>query len=193
MRSERISSLKDITRKSEEGQGTVEFALVFPVLMLFVIFIIDCGWILYQRAAFDYGYSHAGWAIRAEDLRDPGGYEENGVYTQNLVEVSADAVGTSIRQGIGEAALSGFLPENLAVENAEARMGNSEPEPVKIPDHKGDEALSFIVTRRLYLSADLTYRIRVLTPIGQMIFGKETEAKKHLDYERIVGKQVRTK
>ena len=43
-----IKSLFRKKKRSEEGQGTVEFALILPILFLIIFGIIDFGWLFFN-------------------------------------------------------------------------------------------------------------------------------------------------
>lgn len=45
----------------EKGQAMIEFALVFPLFIIFVFFIIDVGWISYQKVIFSYTTRNITW------------------------------------------------------------------------------------------------------------------------------------
>ena len=43
-----IKSLFRVKKRDEEGQGTVEFALILPILLLIIFGIIDFGWLFFN-------------------------------------------------------------------------------------------------------------------------------------------------
>ncbi len=190
----------------------VEFALVFPVFLLIVFFIIDCGWIIYQKASFDYGYTHASWNIDAGVLLDTGDYEREG----NLDEETDWAAGygsleKAMEESIRDSALIGFRPEELRIRILSAHIENDRETEMSVPgpnpenpeEHKfeNDEIKSFLTTRRMYVEAEVTCTFRALTPLGQSffgenmfqrkIFGKGVRETRILKYDRVVGKQIR--
>lgn len=51
-------------KKEEKGQAMVEYALVLPIFLLILLFIIDVGWIGYQKIMFDYTCRNSAWDLR---------------------------------------------------------------------------------------------------------------------------------
>lgn len=177
--------------ESEEGQGIAEFALVFPVLFALILFLMDCGYICCQMAAFDYGCTHASWAIDAALLNDTGSFEILSVRDDSVYIPSDEVIENAVRKGVTEDSLPGLVPSRLTVSDVNASIKNDETGYIGIPDHEGRKAEAQQITRRLTLSAKLTYSVNVLTPLGEAVFGKSFDTVKYLDYERIVGKQLR--
>lgn len=57
-------------RKGEKGQAMVEFALVFPLFIILVLFIIDVSWISYQKVMFSYTSRNVAWDFFDKNLDD---------------------------------------------------------------------------------------------------------------------------
>ncbi|WP_350343111.1 TadE/TadG family type IV pilus assembly protein [Proteinivorax tanatarense] len=49
--------------KNEQGQAMVEYALVLPVFLLLLMFVIDVGWITYQKVMFNHVCRRTSWDI----------------------------------------------------------------------------------------------------------------------------------
>lgn len=174
--------------KNETGQAMVEFALVLPLLLLILFFIIDFCWIGYQKASFEEGVSYASWDISANDLGDTDPIESipsERVYTGATVTAPLLA-------GIQDSSLWGFYPLHVTVTNATAKLYNSETTfnvPGRVPT---DTTAAISRTRHMDLEADLVYEIQPLTFVGQLFFGNTVEVEKHLECTRIVGSQHRS-
>ena len=81
------------SKRAEGGQAMTEFALVMPLFLIMCLFVIDFGWIAYQKAAFDYSYMHASWEVVSTDLSKHGSYEDKGsVSVPGAQKAVADAM-----------------------------------------------------------------------------------------------------
>lgn len=167
--------------RGEKGQSMVEFAMILPLFLLLIFFIIDFGWYAYQRSMFDQGYAHAGWNVSRAQLGDTDPIDEvpaAQVYTGSAVE-------TALADEVSASSLWGFIPANLTVSNARARLYNQETS-FAVPGRLEDDVVPAISrTRYMELEADLTYRIYPLTFVGHMLFGSYAEVDKTLSCTRV--------
>ena len=77
-----------LSLKQDNGQGMVEFALVFPIFIMIILFIIEVGWITYQQTVFDQSYQYSSWSVQASDFGDSDPLNtcpSSAVYTGNTV------------------------------------------------------------------------------------------------------------
>lgn len=61
-----ILSLMNINsdfKNSEKGQVMVEFAIVIPIFLLILFFLMDLGWIMYQKVMLDYTCRQIAWDL----------------------------------------------------------------------------------------------------------------------------------
>ena len=171
----------------ESGQSIVELALVLPVFLLILFFIIDFGWLAYQRASFEYGYMQASWSVSAEDLGDTDTLED----IPSEAVYSGAAVADTIRDDIKKSSL-GISPDNLSVLNAEAVLYNVE-EHFTVPGRTPYEMVAAVSrTRYMDLRALLRYYVQPVTYVGKFFFGDVVSFEKELERTRIVSTQSRT-
>lgn len=50
-------------KKNEKGQAMVEYAIVLPIFLLVMMFLMEIGWITYQKVIFDYTCRNTAWEI----------------------------------------------------------------------------------------------------------------------------------
>lgn len=174
--------------KKETGQGMVEFAIVFPIFFMMLLFIIEISWVTYQRSIFDQGYIYSGWSVTAGDLNDGDPMEvipSQSVYTGSIV---ADP----IRNSVSQSSLWGFIPGNFSVTNAKAVLYNKQDE-FDVPGRNPSDIVPAISrTRYMDLKAELSYQVYPLTFFGRQLFGNRITMRKELVCTRIVGSQHRS-
>lgn len=169
------------SKRAEGGQAMTEFALVMPLFLIMCLFVIDFGWIAYQKAAFDYSYMHASWEVVSTDLSKHGSYEDKG-------SVSVPGAQKAVAEAMSGNAFIGYDPANLSVSSASATLYN-EVSTFSVPDRQGNPTDADSVTRHLALKAELSYQVK---PIVGLVFGPLTVTK-NLDIDRVVGVEHRTK
>lgn len=168
-------------KRGEHGQAMTEFALVLPIFLIMCFFIIDFGWIAYQKAAFDYSYMHASWEVVGSDLSKHGSYEDKD-------SVSVPGSEAAVADALSSNPFIGYDPANLTVTSASATLYNSVSK-FSVPDRTGASSDADSVTRHLALKAELSYEVK---PILGIAIGPITLTKS-LDIDRIVGVEHRTK
>lgn len=172
---------------NESGQSIVEMALVLPVFLLILFFIIDFGWLAYQRASFEYGYMQASWSISADDLGDTDPLED----VPSEIVYSGDVVSDTIRNDIKNSSM-GISSDNLSVINAEAVLYNVE-EHFTVPGRTSYETLYAVSrTRFMNIRAVLRYYVQPVTYVGKFFFGNVVSFEKELDRTRVVRTHSRT-
>lgn len=172
--------------KNDSGQAMVEFALTFWIYILITFFIIDFGWVAFQRASFEYGYMRSSWSVSASDLNDEDKLEEVPSKEEYTDEV-ADLLFSKLTN-----CSPGIIEGNVAISGANAILHN---EKVKydVPDNYGNPVEASSITRYMKLNADISYVIHPLTPIGSMVFGDDITVDRTLDCTRIVRTQQRSR
>lgn len=174
--------------KQDKGQGMVEFALVFPIFFMIILFIIEVGWMSYQQTVIDQSYQYSSWSVQASDFGDSDPMDtcpSKAVYSGNTVS-------DPLVERIKEASFWGFLPENLTVSDAQAVMENEEVTfsvPGRTP---ADTATAISRTRYMDLKATLSYDIYPLTFLGRQVFGSRVTKEKKLSCSRVVATQHRS-
>jgi hypothetical protein len=172
----------------DSGQGMVEFALVFPIFITIILFIIEAGWMTYQQTVFDQSYQYSSWTIGASDLGDFDPLDS----CPSRAVYSGNAVSEPFVEKLKEASFWGFIPENLTVSNAQAEMHNEEDTffvPGRAP---GDTVTAISRTRYMKLEATLSYDIYPLTFLGRQVFGDRVVKEKKLSCNRIAATQHRS-
>lgn len=104
-------------KKGERGQAMVEFALVLPVLVLFLCGIIDFGWIFYNQIAINNGcregaryavihYYQEDWATLQS--------KTDTYVNQSIVGVTPDSIGLALG-GAGSDSLTVTVDKDVTV------------------------------------------------------------------------------
>ncbi len=173
--------------QSDSGQALIEFALTVWLLIMITFAIIDFSWISFQRASFEYGYMYASWSISANDLGDTDPLEE----VPSEAEYTGTAVSDILFDDINDRS-PGIIDSNLMIMNANAKLYN-EADHYNVPGRTpGNPVQAISRTRYMDLTADFSYVIRPLTPIGGMLFGNDITVEKELACIRVVGTQHRS-
>ncbi len=175
-----------VKKQNDSGQAMVEFALTLWIFLLIIFFIIDFGWVAYQRTSFEYGYIHSSWAISADDLGDKDPLDED----PSEASYSGTLVSDALSDELDERS-PGIIAANMTITNAKAELYNK-PETYKVPGRTGDAIEAVSRTRYMDLSADFSYVIRPITPIGKMFFKEEITVEKELERTRVVRTQHRS-
>ena len=179
--------------RNEQAQAMVEFALVLPIFLGIVLFILDAGWIAVQRTAFENGFMHATWTVSAEQIGDTGSHfedEEETVYTIG--------VGDALKANIKEGNIWGLFSDNLSVSEASATCYNEAKQDLYVPSTDGKELNATSITRYMRLKAKISYDIYPLTFVGGTLFFPKGEGLqkitlvKEYDATRVLKSESRT-
>jgi hypothetical protein len=175
-------------KPKEAGQAMVEFALAIIVFIPILFFIMDFGWITFQRVIFEYGYMHSSWDISASDLDDYDPLEE----VPSSKTYSGPKVAIPLREEL-ISSTAGIIASNLNIVYANAELHNEDDETkYSVPSRTGDSVDAYSRTRYMVLTAKITYIIHPLTPIGNLIFDDPMEIEKDLSRTKVVGTQHRS-
>lgn len=193
--------MKRLCSKRENGQAMVEWALVFPIFLLLVCVVIDFSWLGYQQLLFEGAYQVAAWDFSLKTINPSTGYVLsdadiiNGIIPYDYTALSPGDVikvgGTTYPLGEG---LRLYLLENapgllksswLSVADAGAHF---EIKDVREVYPAGTDKSITLDTYQLkvYLEADLEYKVKLLTPVTKVFFPSgEKVLQKKMIRERI--------
>lgn len=177
--------LLNLRKPRDAGQAAVEFALAILIFLPILFFIMDFGWVTFQKASFEYAYMHASWEA-ALPLNDPQPIDSLIDYDADPVQVKA----ALLQQMKNSAAI--IIGDNLDIptDTAKAHFHTDQKKfeaPSSNPD-KNETPISS--TRTVHLQADIKYTIHPLTPFGSLFFSSDPITK-HLDCTRVVRMQHR--
>lgn len=173
--------------KDERGQAMVEFALVFPIFLVIVLFIVDASWVAMQRTAFDHGCMMSTWTITPGEI----GYND---YAQEF-ETTAN-VGDALRVNIQKSNIWGLLPDNISISNARARC-YSQKGSFNVPIGQGNSSDSDVLEASsenwyMDLSATIHYDIYPLTFVGSWFFSNRVTVEKQYEATTALQAEKRT-
>ena len=175
------------SKKNDSGQALVEFAFALLLFIPILFFIIDFGWVTFQRSAFEHSYMQSSWAVSASDLGD----------FDHLDEVPSLAVysGTTVSDALlshMRGSSPGLIEGNLSISSAQAELYN-EMDSFTVPGRSVGETISAVSrTRYMQLNARVSYAVSPLTYIGKLVFGDTFTVEKEINCTRIVGTQHRS-
>lgn len=155
-------------KKSEKGQGMVEFALVFPMFIFICLFIIEVGWIAYNYISFDYTYRVASWELRPrynneeKYPRDLFGYEVENLIYDKLKE-------------------NGLSTSGIKITGASISFSTKDEDVVTINNYTDR-------SRKYYMEikGNMTKEVPLITPVGKMFMGSNFPLTKKLDKLRLL-------
>lgn len=160
--------------KNEKGQSIIEFALVLPMFIFLLFFIIDVAWINYQTISFDYAYRQASWKLSISDSDLSKNRYLTGYYIDNLLIDNIEEKAT------------GIIDKNLSIANASLYLW-SESVTEKYPgaiEYEYDYHYNY--WRYMRIKGDFTYKIHPITPVGKILVGEEIVKTKYLEKERLL-------
>lgn len=154
-------------KKSEKGQGMVEFALVFPMFIFICLFIIEVGWIAYNYISFDYTYRVASWEIRPQYDKIENPISLHGYQVEDLIK--------------GKLKENGLSTSGIEIKNASITFETKKEDVVEINGRKEQ-------TRKFYMEikGDMTKNVPLITPVGKMFMGSNLPLTKKLDKLRLL-------
>lgn len=155
--------------RGEKGQAMIEFALILPLFVVFMLFIMDVGWITYQKVLFNYTSRHITWELKlssyddwvmaAQMPYDIVGHEANDLLKHHFLKSNNDKGNRldddqiSVRKGSisiypGKRAYKYDVPED---------------------NNYAQKSIDFDTTT-YEIMGEITYRVRPLTPIANHFF-----------------------
>lgn len=155
-------------KKSEKGQGMVEFALVFPMFIFICLFIIEVGWIAYNYISFDYTYRVASWELRPS-------YDNNEVNPRSLYNYEVEKL---IYDKLKE---NGLSTSGIEIKNATISFNTKIEDVVEINGRK-EQARKYYME----IKGDMTKKVPLITPVGKMFMGSSFPLTKKLDKLRLL-------
>lgn len=183
--------LKSVNSKKwdDSGQSLVEFALVLLPFLTIVFFIIDFGWVTFQRTVFEYAYTHSSWSLSALSLGDNDAMEDTATvkyYTETTVPATSTQNIKNVLYSEFENSYKSIIKDNLSINNSAAKLYNEENDDYFLPDRNGQRFEAVSLTRYMELNAELTYVIYPITPIGKLFFKDKITITKDLEKTKIV-------
>lgn len=154
--------------RKETGQTLVEFALLIPIFLALVFFIIDLGWITQNYLTFDYAYRIAATQMNITE-------SESGNKANKHIKTETVALSP----------LPKLTNANLSVSDSIITV-TTEPIDYYTPDGSGGTDRH---TRRWTYAdvySNLTYKMNPVTPIGKAIFGENITFTKELNKHRLL-------
>ena len=143
-----IRKLRRLLFLREEGQSLVEFALVFPVLLIFFSGIADTGWVIYNYISLA---DMTDTAVHANIKSDQGDAER---FISLYIEKSFPEFDGSAMQLSADTRVSWYdYYDYVWKENKRKHW--------KVP----------MYYKVLKTTLDITYQVDYLTPMGKLIFG----------------------
>lgn len=155
-------------KKSEKGQGMVEFALVFPMFIFICLFIIEVGWIAYNYISFDYTYRVASWEIRPQ-------YDRESKYPSPLYNHNVeDLIYTKLKE-------NGLSTSGIKITSASITFETKDEDVVTINGYTDK-------SRKYYMEikGNMTKKVPLITPVGKMFMGSSFPLTKKLDKLRLL-------
>jgi Flp pilus assembly protein TadG len=154
--------------RNETGQTLVEFALVVPIFLALVFFIIDLGWITTNYLTFDYSYRIAATQMSITQ-------SESGTQANNHIKTETVALSP----------LPKFTNANLSVSGSIITV-TTEPVDYHTPNTSGGTDTHTRKWTYADIYSNLAYKIKPITPIGSAIFGGDITFTKELNKHRLL-------
>lgn len=155
-------------KKSEKGQGMVEFALVFPMFIFICLFIIEVGWIAYNYISFDYTYRVASWELRPQ--YDNTSEQPRGLYNSEVERLIYDKLKEN-----------GLSTSGIEIKGATISFNTKIEDVVEINGRK-EQARKYYME----IKGDMTKKVPLITPVGKMFMGSSFPLTKKLDKLRLL-------
>ncbi|MFM1515773.1 TadE/TadG family type IV pilus assembly protein [Helcococcus ovis] len=155
-------------KKSEKGQGMVEFALVFPMFIFICLFIIEVGWIAYNYISFDYTYRVASWELRPK--YDNTSKQPRGLYNGEVENLIYDKLKEN-----------GLSTSGIKITDASISFSTKDEDVVTINNYTDK-------SRKYYMEikGNMTKEVPLITPVGKMFMGSSFPLTKKLDKLRLL-------
>lgn len=179
--------------KNEKGQGLLEFALVIPVFLALVLFIMEVGWISYNKILFDYAVRNNVWTVKMDEDRQAS-------QSKRSMWVSTDRAWYYIYETFKKEIQENKSPinlDNVVVKRPQImiHVGNKQQSYKTVRMERGvdyygrprlregKDVINF-ASSIVEMTAELSYKIECLTPIGRSILGDGITVKQDLDKVR---------
>lgn len=158
--------------KNEKGQSMVEYALVLPIFLMILMFIIDVGWIGYQKVMFDYTCRNTAWQLRLNGDEDwvlnngrqivRSGEYANSLLTNQFKQVDIDA---SNRIDMNKVSVSNG---QISIYPGEKEYRYKKPD--SIPDDVVVNTDVKFKTVTMEIEGKIEYQVYALTPLTKPFF-----------------------
>lgn len=163
-------------KTKEKGQAMVEFALIIPIFLMIVFFIIEVAWIGYQKTVFTYTTRNVAWQLRLANHEE---YVMNTGVTMYLESYEAD---NELQHNfLKEARENKTLMDLSKVKIHDSQItiyGGKRSMIYNNHENKKDGIL--YKTATMEISAKMDYIVDPLTPIGKSLFKEGLHLKKDI-------------
>lgn len=160
-----------MTQNKEKGQAMIEFALVLPLFIIFVFFIIDVGWISYQKILFSYTTRNIAWEFQDKQL-DDWVIQANQHYTSNGWEADSKIKDSFMTSNANKGNI--IDSDRIRVNNSSISMYAGKRKYAYNVNHSGvaQEYRSDINmnTTTYEIKSTIYYDLKPITPIANMFF-----------------------
>lgn len=174
----RMSKLVNKSKK-EKGQAMVEFAIVLPLFLLIVCFLIDVSWVVYNKVQFD--YSLRKMAIQL----DLGPQQKHALHTNQSYIVDGGWANTHIRdmyeKNVEETGAPIDVSRVSIINSRIAVLAGKREFNYGVPDGTDkDRANSKFKTTTMEIASDVTYKVYPITPFSKPFLKDGVELKNNL-------------
>ncbi len=159
-------------KKNEKGQAMVEYALVLPIFLMLLMFIIDVGWFIYQKAIFDHTCRNSAWELRLR--QDEQWVMNNGRKIVHSGEYANNLLASQFKR-VDESSNSRIDMNKVSVANGQIGIYPGEKEyRYKRPDAIPEEIVVHtdlkFKTVTMEIEGKIEYQVYALTPLTKPFF-----------------------
>lgn len=171
--------------RREKGQAMVEYAVVLPIFLLVVMFLIEVGWVSYQKVIFDYTCRNAAWEIGNVNFEGYEGFtwpkwfkgaEDNVLKYGSLQELDVSSSNRVIKEyfSIANDKTTGDIDVDYVTVNngsvsiypGEKHYKNKAPKGSPEEDQRiNDTAFK---TTSIEVDAKIQYKLQTITPVNRL-------------------------
>lgn len=159
-------------KKEEKGQAIVEYALVLPIFLLILMFIIDVGWIGYQKVIFDYTCRNSVWDLRI--ARDETWVMNEGEQIIRSGQYANDLLSAQFKK-VDENTSNSIDMDKVSISHGQISMYPGEKEyKYKKPEDTEEGVVVYTdfkyKTVTVEIEGKIEYQIELLTPLTKPFF-----------------------
>lgn len=100
---------------ADKGQATVEFVLALPVLMLFLLAVVQVGLVVRDQISVIHAAREGARAASVDDTGGPGGAAAAGVARAGGLDPARREVATSVHDGLATVTVSYRAPTDVPI------------------------------------------------------------------------------
>lgn len=160
----------------------IEYAFIIPIFLLLLMFLIDIGWITYQKVVFDHTCRHSAWDLMLKQdenwvLTNGQKIVRSGDYANRILEEQFCKVNYNTANHINI--------RNVSISNGEISIYPGEKRykykrPAEIPEELGMFTDINYKTTTLEIQGKIKYKIEPLTPLTKPFFKNGIELTNNL-------------